>query len=127
LETAFLRHSLSFAPRRRLFPREVVSSRGSGRLPAYLGAEAVFLPAAGFPAFRPDAAIGDLRALRGKRTLVGYLYGGIRAFPPEFPYHDEAPLYRSGNVPTRASDLILAVYVTEGARELQRMAPASVE
>ena len=50
----------------------------------------------------------DLRPLRGKRVLAGYLYGGIRAFPREFPYRDDSPLYHSGNVPTRSSDMYAA-------------------
>jgi hypothetical protein len=48
----------------------------------------------------------------GKRVFAGYLYGGIRAFPKQFPYTDESPEYTSGNVPTKLSDLILKVYVT---------------
>jgi len=44
--------------------------------------------------------------------LAGYLYGGIRAFPREFPYRDDSPAYHSGNVPTRSSDMIVAVYIT---------------
>ena len=51
-------------------------------------------------------------ALRGKRTLIGYIFGGIRAYPKEFPYRDDAKNYRSGNVPTKASDMIVPVYVT---------------
>jgi hypothetical protein len=54
----------------------------------------------------------DLRPLRGKRILAGYIYGGIRAFPREFPYLDQSPLYHAGNVPTRANDMIIAVYIT---------------
>ncbi len=82
------------------------------RLAAYLGTNAAFIPAPGLQKLREDADIIDVRPLRGKRTLVGYIYGGIRAFPREFPYHDDSPLYSAGNVPTRTSDLILAVYVT---------------
>ena len=84
----------------------------SERLAAYIGTNAAFLPADGLIRIREDADVFDLRPLRGKRILAGYLYGGIRAFPREFPYLDESPLYHSGNVPTKASDMILAVYIT---------------
>jgi hypothetical protein len=61
---------------------------------------------------KPGIDVFNMESLRGKRTLIGFLYGGVRAYPREFPYHDDSPLYNSGNVPTKASDLILAVYVT---------------
>ena len=82
------------------------------RLPAYIGANGTFFPVDGLPRIREDADVFDLKPLRGKRILVGYLYGGIRAFPREFPYLDESPRYRSGNVPTKANDTLVAVYVT---------------
>ena len=82
------------------------------RLPGYLGSNAAFLLADELPLMRSDAPILNLSALRGQRTLVGYLYGGIQAFPREFPYGDDAPLYRSGNAPTLASDRVLVVYLT---------------
>ena len=82
------------------------------RLPAYVGTNAAFMPAAGLQKIREDANIFDLRQFHGKRVLAGYLYGGIRAFPKQFPYTDEAPEYTSGNVPTKPSDLILKVYVS---------------
>ncbi len=84
----------------------------SNRLAAYLGTNAAFLPAPGFERMRADADVFNLRNLRGKRVLAGYIYGGIRAFPREFPYRDDSPLYRSGNVPTRSSEMIIAVYIT---------------
>jgi hypothetical protein len=84
----------------------------SQRLAAYIGTNGVFLPAEELRRIREDASVFDLKPLKGKRTLAGYLYGGIRAFPREFPYLDESPLYHSGNVPTRANDLIIAVYIT---------------
>jgi hypothetical protein len=84
----------------------------ANRLAGYLGANAVFLPAHGLQRFRPDADVFDARPLRGRRTLAGYIFGGIRAFPRQFPYSDNAPDYRSGNVPTRASEMVIAVYVT---------------
>jgi hypothetical protein len=82
------------------------------RLPGYLGTNAAFLAADGLMKVREDADIFDLRQFRGKRILAGYLFGGIRAFPKQFPYTDEAPEYTSGTVPAKASDLILKVYVT---------------
>ena len=83
-----------------------------GRLAAYLGANGAFLPAPGLERIRPDADVFDLRPIRGKRVLAGYLFGGIRAFPKEFPYRDDSPPYYSGNIPTRSSEMIIAVYVT---------------
>jgi hypothetical protein len=82
------------------------------RLPGFVGTNAVFMPVAGLKKIREDANIFDLRQFHGKRTLAGYLYGGIRAFPKQFPYTDNAPEYTSGNVPTKPSDLILKIYVT---------------
>jgi hypothetical protein len=82
------------------------------RLPGYLGTNAAFIPAAGLKKIREDANIYDLRQFQGKRVLAGYLFGGIRAYPKQFPYTDEAPEYTSGNVPTKPSDVILKVYVT---------------
>jgi hypothetical protein len=89
---------------------EVVQS--ANRLPAYVGANAAFLPEPRLAKIRPDADVLDIRQFRGKRILAGYLYGGIRAYPKQFPYTDEAPSYSSGNVPTKPSDLILKVYVS---------------
>ena len=82
------------------------------RLPAYVGGNGVFLPAPGLKRVREDTDIFDLRQFRGNRVLAGYIYGGIRAFPKQFPYTDEAPGYTSGNVPNKSSDVILKVYVT---------------
>jgi len=82
------------------------------RLGGYVGANAAFIPAPGLKRIREDADVYDLATLRGKRSLIGYLYGGIRAFPKEFPYLASSPSYRSGNVPTKANDLVLAVYIT---------------
>lgn len=98
-------------------PRETFEAvQPSNRMAAYLGTNAAFLPAAGLNKIREDAGIFDLRALRGKRMLVGYLYGGIRATPREFPYLDDSPAYGSGNVPTKTSDMIVAVYLTAPAK-----------
>ena len=82
------------------------------RLPGYVGTNAAFLPAAGLKRIREDAEIFDLRQFRGKRVFAGYIYGGVRAFPKQFPYMDGSPEYTSGNVPTKPSDMILKVYVS---------------
>jgi hypothetical protein len=94
-------------------PRETFEAvQPSNRLAAHLGTNAAFLPTPGLQKIREDANVFDLRALRGRRILVGYLYGGIRAFPREFPYLEDSPAYSSGNVPTKTSDMIIAVYLT---------------
>jgi len=87
----------------------------SNRLPSFLGTNAAFIPVTGLKEVRDGTRIFDLSQFRGKRVLVGYLYGGIRASPKQFPYTDEAPYYTSGNVPTKPSDVILKVYVTAPA------------
>lgn len=101
--------------------RHTETVQPSGRMPAYLGANAVFLPVADLPRVRADADVFDLQAIKGKqerqRVLAGYLFGGIRAFPKQFPYRDDSPDYNSGNVPSRASELILAVYLSVPAQQ----------
>jgi len=82
------------------------------RLPAYVGTNAAFLPVAGLKRIRAEADVFDLGQFHGKRLLAGYLFGGIRAFPKQFPFTAGAREYTSGNVPTKASDLVLKVYVT---------------
>lgn len=82
------------------------------KLGGFIGANAAFIQAPNLRKIREDANVYDLGALRGKRTLLGYIYGGIRAFPKEFPYLESSPAYSSGNVPTKPNDLILAVYIT---------------
>ncbi|HWF47601.1 MAG TPA: hypothetical protein VG168_11395 [Bryobacteraceae bacterium] len=84
----------------------------SNRLPVAMGAEGVFFPMASLREERPGTKILDARQFRGKRLLAGYLYGGIRAFPRQFPYRDDSPAYRPGAVPTKPSDAVLKVYVT---------------
>jgi hypothetical protein len=81
-------------------------------LPGYVGANSAFFPAPGLKRIREDANVFDLRQFHGKRVFAGYLFGGIRAFPKEFPYTQEARDYTSGNVPTKPNDMILKVYVT---------------
>jgi hypothetical protein len=82
------------------------------RLPGYVGTNGAFLPVPALKRIREDADVYDLRVMRGKRMLIGYIYGGIRAFPKEFPYLEKSRSYSSGNVPTKPNDLILAVYIT---------------
>ncbi len=82
------------------------------KLGAFVGTNAAFIPVAGLKRIREDADVFDLATLPGKRTLIGYIYGGIRAFPKEFPYLDSSRSYSSGNIPTKPNDIILAVYVT---------------
>jgi hypothetical protein len=84
----------------------------TNRLPGFVGANGAFIPVPGLKEVRPGSGIFDLRQFRGTRVLAGYIYGGIRANPRQFPYTDEAPYYTSGNVPTKPSDLILKVYVS---------------
>jgi hypothetical protein len=87
----------------------------SNRLPSYLGTNAAFIPSPGLKEVMEGTGIFDIGQFRGKRVLAGYLYGGIRAAPKQFPYTDDAPYYTSGNVPTKPSDVILKVYVTAPA------------
>jgi hypothetical protein len=81
-------------------------------LPGFIGTDAVFIPLPGLFRASSGTDILDLEPLRGKRTLLGYLYGGIRAYPFRFPYDKTAEPYNSGTVPTKPSDLILSVYLT---------------
>jgi len=82
------------------------------RLSGYVGTNAAFLPAAGLKKIREDADIFDLRQFREKRVFAGYIYGGVRAYPKQFPYTDDSAEYTSGNIPTKPNDMILKVYVT---------------
>lgn len=84
----------------------------TNRLPGYLGTNAVFLPVDGLKRVTASAEVFDVSQFRGTRVLAGYLYGGIRAYPKQFPYREESPSYNSGNVPTRPSNMILKVYVS---------------
>jgi hypothetical protein len=92
-------------------PHETFETVQPNRMAGYLGTNAVFIPVAGLKRVREDASVFDLRDLRGKRMLVGYLYGGIRAMPRQFPYLEDSPAYSAGNVPTRTNEMIIAVYL----------------
>jgi hypothetical protein len=92
--------------------KESISETANPReLPAFVGTDAVFVPAPEIARAYPGTDILDLESLAGTRTLVGYIYGGIRAFPHRFPYTKTAPAYNTGTVPTKPSDLILKVLV----------------
>jgi len=80
-------------------------------LPGFVGTGAVFIAAPEVARAAPGTDILDLERLRGKKTLVGYIYGGIRAFPYQFPYNKSSAAYNAGTVPTRPSELILKVYL----------------
>ena len=79
-------------------------------LPGFVGAGAVFIPTPELARARPVTDIFAFDALPEARTFVGYIYGGIRAYPYRFPYLKTAPPYNSGGVPSKTSDLILKVY-----------------
>ncbi len=83
----------------------------SATLPGFLGTDAVFIPAPEVRRAYPDTAILDLDALRGSKTFVGYIYGGIQASPYSFPYLKTSQPYNAGAVPTTTSERILKVYV----------------
>ena len=87
---------------------EVVQPAG---LPGFLGAGAVFIPSPQLKRAYPGTDILDLEPLRGTKTLVGYIYGGIRASPYRFPYDKTATPNNAGAVPSSTNRLILKVYL----------------
>jgi hypothetical protein len=80
-------------------------------LPAFLGTDAVFIPSPEITRARASTNILALDSLAKTKTFVGYVYGGIRAFPYQFPYLKTSQPHNSGAVPTKPSDMILKVYV----------------
>ncbi|MBC7927164.1 MAG: hypothetical protein H7039_16060, partial [Bryobacteraceae bacterium] len=80
-------------------------------LPSFLGSDAIFVPAPELPRAEAGTDILDLKVMAGKRIFAGYLYGGIRASPYRFPYTRTSQPYNSGTVPTKASDLVLKVFL----------------
>jgi hypothetical protein len=80
-------------------------------LPAFLGTDAVFIPASGLQRAYRNTEILALDSFKDQKIFLGYIYGGIRAFPYQFPYTKTAPPYNAGEVPTKPSDLILKVYM----------------
>ena len=71
------------------------------RLPALLGANAVFVLAEHVPAYENEVIKLDEIA---SRTLIGYIWGGIKAAIPNF-------------TPSSASDIVLKVYLTPNATQ----------
>jgi hypothetical protein len=80
-------------------------------LPTFLGADAVFIPTPELARAYRGTDILAFDSLRRKKTFVGYVYGGIQAYPYQFPYLKTAPAYSSGAVPSRSSGMILKVYI----------------
>ena len=80
-------------------------------LPAFLGTDAVFIPAPELARAYRNTDILAFDSLKETRTFAGYIYGGIRAFPYQFPYLKTAPPHNSGAVPSKTSDMILKVYI----------------
>ena len=85
-------------------------------LPAFVGTSAVFIPDPAIARATPGTDILDWNALHSnalqqKSTPIGYLFGGIRAYPYQFPYNKSGRAYNSGAVPTKQNDLILKVYL----------------
>ncbi len=80
-------------------------------LPAFLGTGAVFIPVPELARAYSNTNILAFDALKDTRTFAGYIYGGIQAYPYQFPYLKTSPPYNSGAVPTEASAKILKVYV----------------
>jgi hypothetical protein len=68
-------------------------------------------PSSEMPRAHASTDILDLGSLQQSKTFVGYIYGGIRAYPYQFPYLKTAQPHNSGTVPSKPSDLILKVYV----------------
>jgi hypothetical protein len=87
---------------------EAVHSRP---LPAFLGTDGVFIPVPELARALRDTDILAFDSLKEERTFVGYIYGGIHAYPYQFPYLKTAPAHNSGAVPSKASDMVLKVYV----------------
>ncbi|MEL6132786.1 MAG: hypothetical protein AAFR59_05410, partial [Bacteroidota bacterium] len=62
--------------------RKTSSVLNQDPLPAYLGSEAIFVPAQGLPMFRENYGVIDFDALPEGNTLLGYMYGGILSQGP---------------------------------------------
>jgi hypothetical protein len=91
--------------------KETTESVHPALLPGFLGADAVFIPAPDLARAHPNTAILDFDKLPRAKTLVGYIYGGIRAYPYRFPYSKTSTPYNAGTIPTKVSESILKVYV----------------
>lgn len=82
-----------------------------GFLPGFLGTGAVFIPLPDIARAHAGANIVDFEKLPRAKTMLGYLYGGIQAYPYRFPYNKTSTPYNAGTIPTKPSELILKVYV----------------
>jgi hypothetical protein len=82
-------------------------------LPAFVGTDAVFIPVPELARAYRGTDILAFDSLKEMRTFVGYIYGGIRAYPYQFPYLKTAPPHNSGAVPSKPSDMILRVYIVQ--------------
>ena len=80
-------------------------------LPGFLGTGAVFIPTPEVGRAHLATNILDFERLPRTKTMVGYIYGGIRAYPYRFPYSKNSTPYNAGTIPTKPSDMILKVYV----------------
>jgi hypothetical protein len=80
-------------------------------LPAFIGTGSVFIPAREALRARPGTDILDFQSLEEGRTFVGFIYGGVRASPYQFPYMKTSTPYNAGAIPTKPNDLVLKVYV----------------
>lgn len=73
-------------------------------LPAYIGAEGVFIPTAGLPQYNNNVlGIIDFDKLPTGKSLVGYIYGGILSNAPQWNF--------PGNNPTLASSKVYRVLI----------------
>ena len=88
-----------------------------GFLPGFLGTDAVFIPAPELARAQTGSDILDFQSLKGTKTFVGYIYGGIRASPYRFPYLKTAAPYNAGTVPTKPSDFVLKVFIQAPRRK----------
>jgi len=100
---------ISTIEKREAGTREIVHSNS---LPGFLGSGAVFIPSSDLARARTGTDILDLDTFPETKTFAGYIYGGIRAYPYEFPYLKSARPHNSGAVPSKPNDLILKVYVS---------------
>ena len=90
---------------------------GSSRASGLVGAgEGAFIPAILMAVVMAlQLEYSAIRNALESDTEIGYIYGGIRAYPYRFPYNKSAQPYNSGGVPTKPSDIILKVYLRRSA------------
>ena len=85
-------------------------------LPGFIGSGAVFIASPELPRAHAGTDILELDSLHQTKTFVGYIYGGIRAYPYQFPYLKSAPPHNSGAVPSKPNDQIVKVYVRPSSK-----------